>query len=134
MKKVVAPLAFAAAIALIAGHAAAFDLTPGAGVPDGASSSDAGATAAVSSEGQGLRVFSSNGVNVGTAISTTSGPSGTFITVAPALTFITGIDRFQVETSSAKTGDGKITLAMTDTALRTAVASAQSGSGTPTVR
>ena len=132
MNKLVSVVALAAGVAF-AGHASAFDLTPGAGVSDAPAASP-GASLAVGAEGQGLRVFTSNGVNVGTAISTTSGPSGTFIMVAPSATFMTGIDRFQIEVSQAKAGDGQITLPMTDTALRTEVASAQTGSGTPTVQ
>jgi hypothetical protein len=134
--------ASAAADASATAGGASIDVTGGAGVggkagiglnpTDGSGALAAGAATAatgaaslaVGAQGQNLRVFSSNGVNVGTAISTTTGPGGTFITIQPAASFMTGIGNFQVSASSATTANGQLTLAMTDAALRAQVSAA----------
>src|SRR5579871_4939051 len=54
------------------------------------------ATAGAGSETHNLKVFSCNGVRVGTIVSTTTGPDGTILTVSPDANFLNGIVTFQV--------------------------------------
>jgi hypothetical protein len=118
------------------GMAVAQDASPPAGATVGgppaacgsaAAAANAGdatisATAGAGSDAHNLKVFSCNGIRVGTAISTTSGPNGTILTVSPDANFLNGITTFQVTTKGATMGDGQIALAMTDNALRASIA------------
>ena len=80
------------------------------------------ATAGAGSDTHNLKVFSCNGVRVGTIISTTTGPDGTILNVSPDANFLNGIVTFQVSSKGATVGDGQIALAMTDSALRASIA------------
>src|SRR5439155_24176149 len=140
MNKLAYALAVAAGLAAITGQAAAQNAvtqaSPGGAADTSAtcpSSSDASGGGTVSASGgsvsnvQNVKVFSCNGIRVGTAVSTTTGPNGITLTVAPDANFVNGVTSFQVTAKGATVGEGQVTLAMTDKDVRASLASDASG-------
>ena len=140
MQKLAYALAVATGVSLLATHAlaqnAATPASPG-GSPDTAACDTASeatsagggtinATGGSGSNTQNLKVYSCNGIRLGTAISTTTGPNGTTLTVSPDANFLNGVTSFQISAKGATMGEGQITLAMTDKDVRATLAS-QSG-------
>jgi len=140
MRKLAYVLAVATGAAVIAGHAVAQDAAPPAspgsapdpsatcGSPGDAGSSTISASSGSGSAAQNLKVYSCNGIRVGTAISTTTGPNGTVLTVSPDANFLNGITTFQITAKGATLGEGQITLAMTDKDVRASISSEGGGS------
>jgi hypothetical protein len=145
MNKTVCGLAMATGLALFAGQAFAQDATASptgdaakdssaACAPAEASNADGGdisASGGAGSDTHNLKVFSCNGVRVGTAISTSKGPNGTMLVVAPDPTFLSGFATFEIPASNATTNEGEIRLAMTDSALRASISSKASAAPAP---
>ena len=140
MKKLAYALAVATGIALVATQSVAQNAAAPAspGGPDAsacATSSEAtgGGSGTISASGgsgssaQNLKVYSCNGIRVGTAVSTTTGPNGTVLTVSPDANFLNGITTFQISAKGATVGEGQITLAMTDKDVRATLASESDG-------
>jgi len=71
--------------------------------------------------------LSCNGVRLGTAVSTTTGPNGTVLTISPDANFLNGVTTFQISAKGATMEEGQITLAMTDKDVRTTLAAESSG-------
>src|ERR1041384_6961705 len=136
MQKLAYALAVATGVSLFAAQAvaqnAAAPASPGGG-PDAsacATSSEAtgegngtiSASGGTGSNTQNLKVFSCNGVRLGTAVSTTTGPNGTVLTISPDANFLNGVTTFQISAKGATMEEGQITLAMTDTDVRVTLA------------
>jgi hypothetical protein len=123
MKKHSALLATATVMALAAGQAFAIQAPPGK-VPVIGKAESSGGSAVVNPlsfniENQDMKVVSSNGVRIGTVVSTTTGADGAYLTVRPTLGFMTPREDFQVPASATmmnKSGD--IVLKMSDSAVR----------------
>src|SRR3954464_12077437 len=120
MKKLAYALAVATGAAVIAGHAVAQDAptpaSPGSAPDTSATCGSAGdtgsgtisASSGSGSAAQNLKVYSCNGVRVGTAVSTTTGPNGTVLTVSPDANFLNGVTTFQITAKGATLGEGQI--------------------------
>ena len=141
MQKLAYAFAVATGVALFAAHAVAQNAAAPAS-PGGAADASACATSSEATGGgsntisasggsgsavQNLKVYSCNGIRLGTAISTTTGPNGTTLTVSPDANFLNGVSSFQISAKGATMGEGQITLVMTDRDVRTTLASEASG-------
>src|SRR5262245_40321418 len=117
MKKLAYAFAVATGIGLVAAQSlaqnAAAPVSPGGGdtTACAASSEESGTISASGGSGsstQNLKVYSCNGIRLGTAISTTTGPNGTVLTVSPDANFLNGITTFQISAKGATVGEGQI--------------------------